>query len=201
MRLNKSTYFGFTLIELMVTIAVAAIILTQAVPGFNAIVQNNRLISQNNEFISALNEARSEARKRGTLVTVCASTDQKTCDTTHWERGWIMFSDLDSDRVLDSGTDTCLAIEDCLIRVGVGLYKGNTLSAKKSSAAINTGYIQYSPGGTIDAAVTFTFCDKRGDGYARASIINTMGRAISASDSGTDGIVNDVDGNNVSCSS
>jgi type IV fimbrial biogenesis protein FimT len=201
MQHNKSTMVGFTLIELMVTIALAAIILTQAVPSFSALVQNNRLISQKNEFISTLNLARSEALKRGTRITVCASTDQATCDTTDWEQGWIVFSDRNADRVLDSGTGACLATEDCLIRVSAGLSDGNSLSAKKSGAAAESGFVQYTPRGVVDAAATFTFCDQRGDAHARATNINNLGRAISASDSGADGIVNDVDGNNVSCAS
>ena len=191
---------GFTLIELMVTIALAAIILTQAVPSFNSLVQNNRLISQKNEFISTLNLARNEALKRATRVTVCASTDQATCDTTDWEQGWIVFSDRDGDSELDAGTGACLATEDCLIRVSAGLQDGNTLSARKSGAAADTGFIQYTPRGAVDTAATFTFCDKRGAEHARATNINNLGRAISASDSGADGIVNDVDGNNVNCS-
>ena len=201
MQYNKSTSVGFTLIELMVTVALAAIILTQAVPSFNALVQNNRLISQKNEFISTLNLARSEALKRGTRVTVCASSDQKTCDTTDWEKGWIVFSDRNADAVLDSGTGACLASEDCLIRVNNGLNEGNSLSARKSGAAADAGFIQYTPRGAVDSAATFTFCDNRGAPNARATNINNLGRAISASDSGADGIVNDVDGNNVSCSS
>jgi type IV fimbrial biogenesis protein FimT len=200
-RYNNGTNSGFTLIELMVTIALAAIILTQAVPSFNALVQNNRLISQKNEFISTLNLARSEALKRGTRVTVCASSDKTTCDTTDWEQGWIVFSDHDADNVLDSGTGACLDTEDCLIRVSNGIKDGNSLKAKKSGAAALTGFIQYTPRGAVDSAATFTFCDKRGDEYARATNINNLGRAISASDSGADGIVNDIDGNNVSCSS
>jgi type IV fimbrial biogenesis protein FimT len=201
MQYNNDTHSGFTLIELMVTIALAAIILTQAVPSFNALVQNNRLISQKNEFISTLNLARSEALKRGTRVTVCASSDKATCDSTDWEQGWIVFSDRNADNVLDSGTGACLATEDCLIRVSNGLNDGNTLKAKKSGAAALTGFIQYTPRGAVDSAATFTFCDKRGNNYARATNINNLGRAISASDSGADGIVNDIDGNNVSCSS
>lgn len=201
MQHEKVNNFGFTLIELMVTIALAAIILTQAVPSFNALVQNNRLISQKNEFISALNLARSEALKRGVRVTVCASTDRTSCDTTNWEKGWIIFSDRNGDVTLDAGTGACLATEDCLIRVSTGLGDSNTLLARKSGAAADTGYIQFTPRGAVDAATTFTFCDKRGDEYARATNINTLGRAISASDSGADGIVNDIDGNNVSCTS
>ena len=200
MQYHKRKNSGFTLIELMVTIALTAIILTQAVPSFNALVQNNRLISEKNEFISALNLARSEALKRGVRVTVCASDDQTTCNTNKWEKGWIIFSDRNANVALDAGTGVCLATEDCLIRVSTGLSDGNTLAARKSGATAGTGFLQFTPRGAVDAAATFTFCDRRGEEHARATNINTLGRAISASDSGADGIVNDIDGNNVSCS-
>jgi type IV fimbrial biogenesis protein FimT len=65
-------FAGFTLIELMVTLAVAAILVTIAVPGMATLVQNSRTTSQTNELVSALNLARSEAVKRGRTVTVRA---------------------------------------------------------------------------------------------------------------------------------
>ena len=61
---------GFTLLELMVTVAVAAILATVAVPGFRDLIQNNRVTTQTNELVSALNFARTEAVKRGRNVAV-----------------------------------------------------------------------------------------------------------------------------------
>lgn len=87
---------GFTLIELIVTLAVAAIILTIGVPSFQEALQNNRRTTQVNEIIGAFNIARSEAIKRGMKVTMCKSADSATCDTTAcsvttgnncWEQG------------------------------------------------------------------------------------------------------------------
>ena len=80
---------GFTLIELMVTLSVAAILLTVAVPNFQIFVMNNRMATQANDLITALNLARSEAVKRAANVTVCASSNTTSCTGT-WAQGWIV---------------------------------------------------------------------------------------------------------------
>ena len=61
---------GFTLIVLLITLALLAILATLEVPGFWSMIQNNRVTTQTNELISAINLARSEAVKRGAPVTV-----------------------------------------------------------------------------------------------------------------------------------
>jgi type IV fimbrial biogenesis protein FimT len=80
---------GFTLIELMVTLAVLGILLGIAVPSYQTFVMNSRMASQTNDLITALSLARSEAVKRAANVTVCASSDGATC-TGGWEAGWIV---------------------------------------------------------------------------------------------------------------
>lgn len=71
MRSNR----GFTLIELMVTLAVMAIIAGMAFPSLRDFIINSRVTTQTNEFIAALGYARSEAIKRGLDVMVCADDD------------------------------------------------------------------------------------------------------------------------------
>jgi len=84
---------GFTMIELMVTLAVAAILVTVAVPSFQTMIESNALTSQINLFIGSLNAARSEAVKRGKQVTLCKSVNGSSCAGAGYEAGWIVFVD------------------------------------------------------------------------------------------------------------
>ncbi len=88
---------GFTLLELMVTVAIAAIVLTLGVPSFRDLVQNNRAATQVNALVTALSLARSEAVRRGQHVSICPSTDQETCTGgDDWDDGWIVFVDTET---------------------------------------------------------------------------------------------------------
>lgn len=75
---------GFTLIEMLVVMTVAAILLATGVPAFNSFIQNDRDITQINSLVLRLNYARSEAVKRNvaTGITVCPSVDTQTCPGT-----------------------------------------------------------------------------------------------------------------------
>ncbi|MEM7053393.1 MAG: GspH/FimT family pseudopilin [Pseudomonadota bacterium] len=79
---------GFTLMELLATIAVLVIVTTIALPSFRAAIQNNRLTSQANELVASFQFARSEALKRGVPVFVCGSNDEATCSGA-WSQGWV----------------------------------------------------------------------------------------------------------------
>lgn len=85
---------GFTLVELVIVVALVAMLAAVAVPSYRALVQNNRATAQANELVTSLNLARSEAIKRGLPAAACASVDQSTCSgATNWASGWIVFTD------------------------------------------------------------------------------------------------------------
>jgi len=71
---------GFTLVELMIALAVAAVLLALATPSFNSLMNANRLTSASNEFVGTLQAARMEALRRNATVQVCTSDDEATCD-------------------------------------------------------------------------------------------------------------------------
>ena len=73
---------GFTLIEVMITIAVFVILVSVAVPGFQSLVQNHRATSTANELTTTFHYARTEAVRRGLPVSVCPQ------DASDWAQGW-----------------------------------------------------------------------------------------------------------------
>lgn len=81
---------GFTLVELMVTVAVVAILAAVAVPAMTGLTNNSRLSGLTGEMVSAVQLARSEAVRRNGRVTLCATVDGTTCaNSTQWSR-WIV---------------------------------------------------------------------------------------------------------------
>lgn len=102
---------GFTLIELMVTVAVLAIVLTVAVPSFANLVNGNRLNAQANLLLAAIEYAKTEAVKTNATVTFCHSADGNSCSAAPaagWQ-GWVVGlaanpSGIEPDSVLREGT-------------------------------------------------------------------------------------------------
>ncbi|HET7586565.1 MAG TPA: GspH/FimT family pseudopilin [Gammaproteobacteria bacterium] len=94
---------GFTLIELIVVIAILAIFVTTAVPGFSRLVTRERRVSTVLSVVRALNFARAKAITTGRYIQVCKSGDAAQCDeSVTWSDGWIVYVDRDEDSDLDA---------------------------------------------------------------------------------------------------
>src|SRR5262245_15057943 len=93
---------GMTLLELMMALAVVAVLTAIAVPGIRQFMSNSRTTATTNDLVSALNLARSEALRRTANAVVCASDDQETCSGgTDWATGWIAFTDPNANGEVD----------------------------------------------------------------------------------------------------
>jgi type IV fimbrial biogenesis protein FimT len=145
---------GFTLVELVITIAIAAIVVTVAVPGFQGFVLNNRMSGNANDMIATLGYGRSEAVKRAADVTVCASDDGATCSGT-WADGWV---------VLD-GAGNVLRAQEAL--------GGTTTLAGADTIVFNANGRMTTPA----AATVLTLCPGKDGIQGRQIAIEPTGRA------------------------
>lgn len=87
---------GVTLIELLVAIAILAVLMTVAVPSFQTFIVSNRVSAFSDHLYASLLLTRSEAIKRNGHVMICRSSDGASC-TGSWNEGWIVFADRDGD--------------------------------------------------------------------------------------------------------
>ena len=83
---------GFSLIELMTAIAILAILAAVALPAYQTMVLNNRIVTTTNGLLGILQLARSESVKQRREITICLSSDMATCDAAAaWHEGILVF--------------------------------------------------------------------------------------------------------------
>lgn len=180
--------FGFTLVELLIVLTIAAILTTIALPSFQDISERNRVTADVNKLVRALYLARSEAVKRRVRTTLCKSSNPEaslpTCSGS-WTQGWILFADTDNDKTYDN-TEPLIAVHN-------GLMEGNTLMWN------NGNNLQYLPSGLASLSGTFTICNSSKDKYHARGIIIGSGRVRRSYDSNNDGVHEDGGGDPLTC--
>lgn len=169
---RRSAACGLTLIELLVTIAIAAILAGLAAPSFRELLASNRLKSQASALLSSLLLARGEAIKRNGRVTLCKSADGAACTADGgWEQGWIMFADGNNNAALDAGETVIqrqAALGDGLRLTGNGNIANYVSYGSMGEVRTTAGGIQ--PG-------TFTLCQlSTSGGKAREISVSATGR-------------------------
>ena len=100
---------GFTVIELMIVILIAAILMMVGVPSFTSFVINNRLTTEANSLVTTIQVARSEAVKRNSPVYILS-----TSGDGNWGQGFVLFKDNNNNQAYDSGSDTLIRRQDAL---------------------------------------------------------------------------------------
>src|SRR4051812_46703449 len=95
---------GFTLIELIIVLAIVATLCTISMPSLASLVSGSRARSTQNTLVTALALARTAALSRQSEITLCPSSDQNRCDASMWwQYGWIVFEDRDHNGQHDAG--------------------------------------------------------------------------------------------------
>ncbi len=156
---NRIYYFqGFTLVELMVAMAIIGISLTVAIPSFIETMNDQKLTTQTNDLVASLNLARSTAIKRRQTVTVR--------NQSGWKYGWDIFVDINNDHINNG--------DDILIKSYPALESG---SVDITGSTGFTGYISYQPNGRAHRNGHFSFCPSNTtEGGSRKVIIANTGR-------------------------
>lgn len=166
MKLNKLINTGFTLIELMVTLAIASILLLVAAPSLTAFKRNSELTSLSNTLLSAMNAARGEAMKRN-MAAYVTPTD----GGASWNNGWIVFVDKNNNQVFDDESTDLLVMTQSA-PAGYFSITGNK-SAGETPAYIRFDGSGYPKAKNGDGVPNLTLTIQRNDLTAAALYENT----------------------------
>ena len=163
---------GFTLIEMLVAVAIAAILTSIAAPSVAQLAASLQLSSASNTLVSSLHIARNEAIKRNGRVVLCKTTDGIHCTATGgWEQGWIIFHDTNNNS-LREGAERIIQHQEALsgsLRMTGNATVGNYISF------VSTGGTRLVGGGF--QAGTLTLCRASMSAVdARQIILNAAGR-------------------------
>jgi type IV fimbrial biogenesis protein FimT len=94
---------GVTLIELIIVVAIGALLLGIALPSVGTMLERQRIVTTHNQLVAALSHARLLALTRRSQAVVCPSSDGISCrDDGAWEHGWVTFVDRDQDAMRDA---------------------------------------------------------------------------------------------------
>ena len=180
---------GVTLLELLIALAICALLFGMAVPGLGTTIRKNEGEAVVNEVQRLMAYARSEAITQGRNVTLCRSNNGTSCGG-EWEQGVLMFADLNADGVFN-GADQLL--RQSTFTPGTGTLRLHSYP--------NRQYVQFvAEGFTRGQSGNFTWCPADHNAQlAQQVIFIQSGRARLARDSNGDGIREAADGKPLSC--
>jgi len=162
--MSKSRQQGVTALELMVTMAIVAILLATAVPSFKNYSWNLRMRSAIDMLQTDMNLARGRAISHNIQTIICPATAAGVCSgLSRWQDGWIVFTDINGDRQKQDG-------EPFLKHAGAVELLTITSPASRKN-------LRFYPNGSAPGSnMSILFCDKRGAEHAGRIIVSNSGR-------------------------
>jgi len=159
---------GFSLMELLTTIGVGALLISVGLPGLTEFTKNANIVTSSNTFLADMHYARDLAVTRNRRVVICPSDTGQNCNVNDWASGWIVYVDDNNNSVFDNG-ETIERVGEALSGLSVQPVRfGNTLTFRPSGRAM---------GATVrDNVGAFLLCDDRGADHARAVVVDVSGR-------------------------
>jgi type IV fimbrial biogenesis protein FimT len=116
--MRRTRTSGFTLVELMVTIAIVAILLALGLPSFQTSLRSNRVATTTNEMLASLSLARTEAIKSTRASQVCARDGNECGDD--WDEGWLVVTDTDGNGTFETTVKAVDAHPNLLVTMAGG---------------------------------------------------------------------------------
>lgn len=158
---------AFTLVELVVTIAILAIIATLAVPSYLNFRARQELSNVTAMIHQLTQAAKSNAVTYHSIIVICSSTDRIKCTDNKWNTGAIMFSDLNNNENVDSNEIIHTAL-DTNLRYGSLRWNGGFASNTEITFQSDTGL----PRG---ASGSFSYCSQHDSSLDRKFVLSKMG--------------------------
>ena len=159
----RRSHRGFTLYELLLTLALVSILASVSVPALSKMLARSRQVTELNGLFHAIHLARKESIRRRQVMTVCASSDGQSClADRNWSSGWILFNNTDRDSPprVDAGESVMLAHT---------VHESIHISANRRAFTLRATYRRATNG-------TLVVCDREGRIPPRALVISYTGR-------------------------
>ncbi|WP_395340946.1 GspH/FimT family pseudopilin [Ningiella sp. W23] len=183
--LSSKRQAGVTLLEMMITLAVAAILLTVVAPNIQSILTSNRITAEINETSALLQFARYTAIDEQSQVVVCPSSNFATCNND-WNNPKIVFLDLNGNGSRDGAEE--------LLQSSQAISGGNKMTSSQN-------LVEFNESGGTTAAADIVLCPKNNDAkFARGLIVSLQGRTRLSRDESDDGFHEDSSGTSLACS-
>ena len=159
---------GFSLVELLVSLGVATILVSVAVPSFRTISMNSKRAGTVNELVAGVHLARNTAITLNARVAICTSSNGQSCEVVDWNEGWIAFHDEDGDQVRDA-EETIIGIGSNVDGITIDSSQFPTAFTYRSNGRIMNGTPANNTG-------EFALCDGRGSEHSKVVILDMSGR-------------------------